>query len=118
MGRVLLAALPNDRLDAYFRQAELKALSPATITSEERLRSALSKVRKQGWCLLDQELEVGVRSIAVPLHDLAGKVFAAMNVSTNALTVPAERLLNEYLPVLRSTAAAIDDDIRSRRLRA
>jgi IclR family pca regulon transcriptional regulator len=57
-----------------------------------------------------------VRSVAVPLHDSVGKVFAAMNVSTNATRVPAQHLLKEYLPSLRKTATAIDDDIRARRL--
>jgi len=118
MGRVLLASLSGEQLDAYFREAELRPLAPTTITREDNLRSALDRVRQQGWCLIDQELEVGVRSVAVPLHDASGRVFAAMNVSTNATRVPIERLLNEYLPVLRKSASAIDDDIRARRLLA
>ncbi|MGH9106052.1 MAG: IclR family transcriptional regulator domain-containing protein [Acidimicrobiales bacterium] len=115
MGRVLLAALPPAQLDDYFSQAELEQLTPTTLTDKKRLRSALDHVRQRGWCLLDQELEVGVRSVAVPLHDHAGRVFAAMNISTNATRVPAERLLEDHLPLLRKTAAAIDEEIRARR---
>jgi len=118
MGRILLASLGPAQLDSYFRQVKLQPLTPNTVTNEARLRAALEQVRQQGWCLLDQELEVGVRSVAVPLRDSAGRVFAAMNISTNATRVPADRLLNDYLPVLRRTADAIDDDIRGRRLRA
>jgi IclR family pca regulon transcriptional regulator len=116
MGRVLLANLNDEQLGLFFRQAELKQLAPTTVTSEQRLREVLQDVRHQGWSLVDQELEVGVRSVAVPLHDSVGKVFAAMNVSTNATRVPAQHLLQEYLPLLRKTATAIDDDIRARRL--
>ncbi len=115
MGRVLLSALKPAQLDGYFRHAKMERLTPLTVTDEQQVRVALDEVRQQGWCLLDQELEVGVRSIAVPLHDSAGRVFAAMNISTNATRVASERLLNDYLPVLRETAATIDEEIRARR---
>ncbi len=118
MGRVLLAALRPLELDDYFRHAKLEALTPNTVTDAQKLRSALEQVRQQGWAMLDQELEVGVRSVAVPLHDSTGRVYGAMNISTNATRVTTERLLNEYLPVLRKTAEAIDDEVRERRLPA
>jgi IclR family pca regulon transcriptional regulator len=115
MGRVLLAALGPEQLDSYLRQVKMEQLTPLTVTNHQELCLALEQVREQGWCLLDQELEVGVRSVAVPLHDPAGHVFAAMNISTNATRVPAERLLGEYLPLLRKAAAAIDEEIGARR---
>jgi IclR family transcriptional regulator, pca regulon regulatory protein len=115
MGRVLLADLAPAQLDEYFSRAGLEKLTPATLNKEADLRRALARARSQGWCMVDQELEVGVRSVAVPLHDSSGRVFAAMNISTNATRVPAERLLGEFLPLLRKTAAAIDEDTRSRR---
>jgi len=114
MGRMLLAALPDEQLDIYFHQITLQRLTPATVATEAGLRQVLSRARRQGWCMLDQELEIGVRSVAVPLHDAAGRVFAAMNISTNATRVPVDRLLGEFLPLLRKTAAAIDDEIRAR----
>jgi IclR family transcriptional regulator, pca regulon regulatory protein len=116
MGRVLLSALAPERLENYLREVKMEQLTPMTVTNHQGLRLALAQVREQGWCLLDQELEVGVRSVAVPLHDPAGQVFAAMNISTNATRVPAERLLGEYLPLLRKAAEAIDEEIRARRL--
>jgi IclR family transcriptional regulator, pca regulon regulatory protein len=118
MGRVLLAALRPSELDDYFRHAKLEALTPNTVTDAQKLRSTLEQVRQQGWAMLDQELEVGVRSVAAPLHDSTGRVYGAMNISTNATRVTTERLLNEYLPVLRKTAEAIDDEVRERRLPA
>jgi IclR family pca regulon transcriptional regulator len=117
MGRVLLAAQRLDQLDTYFRQAQIRQLTPRALTNEERLRLVLDKVREQGWCMLDEELEVGVRSVAVPLHDAAGSVFAAMSISTNATRVTAECLLGTHLPVLRETAATIDNEIRLLRLK-
>ena len=114
MGRVLLASLAKDQLDQYFEVAKLERLTPATVADEAQLRAVLGEVRRQGWCMLDQELEVGVRSVAVPLHDASGGAFAAMNISTNATRVPADRLLGELLPLLRKTAAAIEEEIRAR----
>jgi IclR family transcriptional regulator, pca regulon regulatory protein len=116
MGRVLLAALAPEQLDNYFRNARMERLTPTTVTNQRDLRSALDQVREQGWCLLDQELEVGVRSVAVPLHDSSGHVFAAMNISTNATRVATEKLVGEYLPLLRKAAEGIDEEIRTRRL--
>jgi len=118
MGRVLLAALAPAQLDDYFHQAKMQKLTPLTVTDQKGVRAAIDRAREQGWCLLDQELEVGVRSVAVPLHDSVGRVFAAMNISTNATRVPAERLLGEHLPLLRKTAGAIDEEIRARRSQA
>jgi IclR family transcriptional regulator, pca regulon regulatory protein len=115
MGRVLLAALGPEQLENYLREVKIERLTPMTVTSQQGLRLALTQVREQGWCLLDQELEVGVRSVAVPLHDAAGHVFAAMNISTNATRVPAERLLGEYLPLLRKAADGINEEIAARR---
>lgn len=114
MGRVLLAALDKDQLDAFLGQIELRRLTRDTVTSERRFRQILRQVREQGWCLVNQELEEGVRSVAVPLHDSTGRVFAAMNVSTHAARVTTERLVGEYLPLLQQTAGAIDADVRTR----
>ena len=71
MGRVLLAALPDDRLDTYLDAATLTPLTERTIADRNWLRAELEKTRIRGWCSVDQELEDGVRSIAVPVHDAA-----------------------------------------------
>ncbi len=111
MGRVLLASLGEEELESYLGEASLTRLTSQTLTTPDQLRKTLDVVREQGWCMLDQELEIGVRSIAVPLHDSVGRVFAAANISTQAARVPAEQLQQEILPQLLDSAKAIDDDI-------
>jgi IclR family pca regulon transcriptional regulator len=113
MGRVLLAALPEDRLDAYLDAATLTPLTERTIVDRDRLHAELEKTRTRGWCLVDQELEHGVRSIAVPVHDAAGRVVAAVNTSAHATRVPLTTLQRSFLPKLRDCAAAIDSELRT-----
>ncbi len=69
MGRVLLAALEPDELDAYLARAEIRPLTARTIATPDELRAELARVRTQGWALVDQELEEGLRSIAVPIRN-------------------------------------------------
>jgi len=84
MGRVLLANLPPEELDLYFRTSRREQLTARTLVDEAALRELLDKIHCRGWALVDQELEMGVRSIAAPIRDLRGNVLAAMNVSTHA----------------------------------
>lgn len=112
MGRVLLAHLPPEALDDYFRKIIPERLTYRTVTAEEELRMILKEVATRGWCLLDEELEVGVRSLAVPLHDAEGQVIAAMNVCAHASRVSAARIVAEFLPLLLEAAAAVDADTR------
>ena len=113
MGRVLLAALPDDRLDAYLAAATLTPLTERTIVDRDRLRTELERTRTRGWCSVDQELEHGVRSIAVPVHDAAGRVVAAVNTSAHATRVTLTTLQRSFLPKLRDCAAAIDAELRT-----
>jgi len=108
MGRVLLAALSPGELEAYLMRARLEPRTSRTVTSAEVLVRILGDVARQGYALVDQELEDGVRSVAVPLHDRGGKVVAAMNVSGHATRTSKSRLLREFLPRLREAAFAID----------
>lgn len=113
MGRVLLAALGDDRLDAYLDTAPLTQLTDRTIVDRDRLRAEVERTRTRGWCLVDQELEDGVRSIAVPVHDAASRVVAAVNTSAHATRVPLATLQRSFLPKLRDCAAAIDAELRA-----
>jgi IclR family pca regulon transcriptional regulator len=115
MGRVLLAALDPAALDAALARAELRALTPETITDERELRAELDRVRTQGWALVDQELESGLRSVAAPIHDSAGVVAAAINVSANATRTGVEELKATLLPPLLATAEAIERDLAAGR---
>lgn len=113
MGRVLLAALPADELDAYLDTATLARLTERTIVDQDRLRTEIERTRARGWSLVDQELEDGVRSIAVSVHDAAGRVVAAVNTSAHATRVPLTTLQRSFLPKLRECAAAIDAELRT-----
>ncbi|OZC48602.1 IclR family transcriptional regulator [Rhodococcus sp. RS1C4] len=111
MGRVLLAGLPEDKLDAYLRRVELSPLTGRTITDVPSLRTELDSVRAQGYCLVDQELEEGLRSIAAPVRDHAGNVVAAANVSTQAARHSADAVREHLLPALLRATAAIETDL-------
>ncbi|HTF07078.1 MAG TPA: IclR family transcriptional regulator C-terminal domain-containing protein [Asanoa sp.] len=113
MGRVLLAAQSPDDLDRFLATVKLEPLTRGTITDPEALRAVVGQVRAQGWSIVDQELEDGVRSVAVAVHDARGAVVAAINTSAHAARVPLRRLQKEFLPLLRRTGAAIDADLRS-----
>lgn len=110
-GRVLLAALPDKEIDRYIRGVELKKLTPNTITSKPKLKSAIHEVAKQGWSIVDQELDVGLRSLSVPIRNRAGDVVAALNVCcpTSRITIAdmKSKLLNDLLDASRSITAAL-----------
>lgn len=105
MGQVLLAALSPDELDAFFDAAELTPFTSHTLTDEAQLRAHLARVAQQGYSLVDQELEAGLRSIAVPARDRAGNVIAAMNVSSHAARATQGEMVRTLLPELRRAAA-------------
>ena len=113
MGRVLLAALPPDELDERLARTTIHQLTPRTVADEHILRERLDRVRHQGWAAVDQELEEGVRSAAVPLRDASGAVVAALNVSAHASRTSMHALRRDILPVLLQTGAAIDAELRS-----
>ena len=104
MGRVLLATLPTPEFENYLQRVELKALTERTITRRDALRRALDKVRDAGYAVIDQELEIGLVSIAVPVRNSVGSVVAAMNVGMQAGRFVPEELESRYLAVLRAAA--------------
>lgn len=104
MGRVLLAHLQPAALAEYLGRVKLVAHTPRTIIAPERLRKVLAAVPADGYAIVDQELELGLRSIAVPVRDLRGDVVAAMNISTQASRVPLAELTRRILPELASAA--------------
>jgi IclR family transcriptional regulator, pca regulon regulatory protein len=114
MGRVLLAHLPEGDLDGYLSRTTLRKLTNHTITSEAELREVLATVRARGWAAVDQELEAGVRSIAVPIRDSSGKVVAAINTSAHAARVPMRTLEREFLPRIQEAARQIDSELAAR----
>jgi IclR family pca regulon transcriptional regulator len=106
MGRALLAGLPDAELDAFLAEAQLEPFTDRTITDRSRLRQAIEAVRDDGWALVDQELEIGLRSVAAPLR-AGGQTIAALNVAVAAPRVPLDELRRTILPALLETAALI-----------
>jgi IclR family transcriptional regulator, pca regulon regulatory protein len=114
MGRVLLAHAPASWLETYLERADLQPTTPLTVTDRDTLRAVLAQVRHDGYAVVDQELELGLRSLAVPLHDPRGQVVAAMNVSTHVSRGSTEDVVRDLLPALRGTATSIEADLRVR----
>jgi IclR family pca regulon transcriptional regulator len=110
MGRVLLAALPPGEIDAHL--GELVRMTDRTLTDRAGLLAELEKVRDQGWAVVDEELEEGLRSMAAPIHDAHDRVVAALNVSTVARRTSVEAFVIEQLSRLLNTAAAVSAAIR------
>lgn len=113
MGRVLLAGQPAERVDEILGGAAIERLTPNTLTSVAKLRAEIDRVRKQGWAMVDQELELGLRSIAAPIRDARGRTIAAVNVSASATQGAAADVRDRLLPDLLETAAQIEHDVRA-----
>ena len=107
MGRVLLAHAPDGIQRKALDPDQLRKFTDKTIVDAPTLMAILRQVRDDGYCLVDQELEVGLRSLAVPLRDVHGQVRAALNVSGHASRTTVEGMLEQYLPVMRKTAAEV-----------
>jgi len=107
MGRVLLAHAGQAERDRYFSEARLTKFTARTVTDPVRLREILHEVAQRGWALVDQELEEGVRSVAVPIRDAAHRVIAAMNSSGHASRVTIAQLRREFVPALLQASARI-----------
>jgi IclR family pca regulon transcriptional regulator len=114
MGRVLLAGLGADDLDAFLARAPIEPPTPRAAATVDELRRAVEVAREQGYALLDQELEEGVRSVAAPLIDRSGRVLAGMNVSAHAGRVTLRELRAVLLPQLLDTAAQINGQLAKR----
>ena len=108
MGRVLLADLPDDELHARLVAMPVEKRAEHTETDPARLLGLIRQVRAQGWALVDQELEDGVRSVAAPLRDRSGRAIAAINVSTHAGRVSLEELRGPILQALLESVAEIN----------
>ncbi len=107
MGRVLLAYLPTEQLEQYLSRVVLTPHTTRTITSAEKLHLALRNVRRNGYALVDQEYEVGLRSMAVPVLSPAGRVVATVNLSGSAPRLSVFEMQSRYLAHLRNAASEL-----------
>jgi len=104
IGYVLLAHLAAHELDAYLARVEFQPFTERTVTSAEKLRTILTATRQAGYAIADQEMELGIRSIAVPVTDASGKVVAGINVIVQAARVSVRQMKAQYLPHLEGAA--------------
>jgi IclR family pca regulon transcriptional regulator len=100
LGRAMLAYLPDDALRAYFNSVELKAYTERTVVSQKRLKEILAETREAGFTIVEEELEVGLRSIAVPVRGASGTVVAALNIGAQSTRVTSRQMKEAFLPVL------------------
>ena len=113
MGRVLLSQLTESELNAYLERISLKRYTDKTINDKEELKRCIVEVRQQGYSIVDQELDSGLRSVAVPVFDIHDKLIGAINISTNAARVDMEMLLNIYKPLLQDKAQLIRQTVNT-----
>jgi IclR family pca regulon transcriptional regulator len=104
MGRVLLAGLSAAELDLYLSRVKLVKLTTRTVSTADELKVVLNAVRRDSYAVVDQELEIGLRSIAVPVSDRDGRSVAAINVGTQSSRVSVAEMESKFLPPLRAAA--------------
>ncbi|WP_371574913.1 IclR family transcriptional regulator C-terminal domain-containing protein [Streptomyces sp. NBC_01314] len=111
VGRVVLAHLPDEEIDARLARADLRPLTRRTLTSADRLRAELRRVRRQGYAVVDQEVEEGLRSVAAPVRDRDGEVVAGVNIPVHAGRTSVESVRRDLLPQLLAAVARIEADL-------
>jgi IclR family transcriptional regulator, pca regulon regulatory protein len=118
MGRVLLAGLPDAALEERLARIDVRPLTKRTVKDRDALRRAIEVVRRQGYAVVDQELEEGLRSGAVPIRDASGAVAAALNVSVHASRTTMQELRTDFLGPALKAAEGIEAELRGSGLRA
>jgi IclR family pca regulon transcriptional regulator len=114
MGRVLLAALDEPALERALDISPLTALTPRTVTDREELKTVIAQVRRQGWAIVDQELEAGLISLSAPVRNRQGRVIAAMNISGNAQRNSARQMVKLFLEPLQQAAERVSEMVARR----
>jgi len=107
MGRLLLADLDEQELQARLEASTREAFTKHTVTDIGALLAKVAQARRQGWCLVNQELEEGLVSIAAPIVDRAGRAIAALNISGQANRTSAKLMQDSMLPALLASAREI-----------
>ena len=111
-GRVLLAAQPEDRWADMLRNIELTKMTEKTVTDPKKFRKILEQVRDQGWSFVDQELEIGLRSISAPVKTEAGVLVGAINIGVPTLRMSPEEIVSDVLQRLQTTVANISKALK------
>jgi IclR family pca regulon transcriptional regulator len=116
MGRVLLAGLPEREAKSFLSTARLEPYTTHTIVDRKRLARAVATVREQGWVVVDQELEIGLRSIAAPIVDADGSTIAALSVVASVAKVSTADLRTRFLPPLLEATNQVSTSLARRAL--
>jgi IclR family pca regulon transcriptional regulator len=111
MGRVLLASLGPDELAQTLDGVELTPAAHGAVRTRVELEAELARVREQGYAIVDQELELGLRAVAAPIRDRRDHVVAAINLAVQASRVGVDQIRDSLLEPLLATAAAIERDV-------
>jgi IclR family pca regulon transcriptional regulator len=114
MGRVLLADLDRAGVDAVLEASDLVARTDRSVTNVEHIYAELAIAKAQGWYLIDEELELGIRAVAASVRDLSGRVVAAINVSTTTARLSREDLIESVVPKLLDTANRLSAALQAR----
>lgn len=112
MGRVILAGLSDEALRKYLAKTDIRQLTPLTVVDRERIYALIQQARKDGYAVNDQEMELGLRSIAVPITAENNTPLAALNVSCSTVRTSYAEMERNLLPVLREAARKISDVLR------
>ena len=108
MGRILLANMTPSALDEFLEHCHIEAFTQYTITDKTKLIAEITKVKQQGYSLVEQELEIGLTSISVPIHNGEGEVIAALNVSTHMSQTARQQIFEVILPTLQQCAHQVE----------
>jgi IclR family pca regulon transcriptional regulator len=111
LGRVLLAALDDRQLESRLARLKPEKLTSATVVDRAELRQAISKAREDGYSLVDQEVELGFRSISVPLRRLDGRVIASLNIGAHTRRCALDTMRNVFLPKLLARASELQNQM-------
>ena len=109
LGRVLLAAMDQDTLHLWRKRHPLFAMNERTIIDDAEWYEKIEEVRRYGYAIIDGEMEVGLRSIAVPIRDRSGRTVAGLNAATNSARTSLSALRKTFLPVMRAAADEIGE---------
>jgi IclR family pca regulon transcriptional regulator len=113
MGRMLLAELPAHEIEEFLSHAPFPRITARTVTGADELREILRQVREQGWALVDQEFEEGVRSFSAPVREAGCRVIASLSMSVPASALSLDEIRTETLPVLIEAAMEISKELGS-----
>lgn len=107
MGRIILANLPQEELEEHLSKIELSAYTPHSVTDSEIFKQMLKEAKEKQYAIVDQELDSGLRSLALPVYKSNNELIGAINISTNAMRISQDVLIETFLPLLRDCAEKI-----------